>query len=385
MLFFLVASLLGTSAISVAATLDLDATNGVNDAWPAVRMMSDPSRKLDINDVIHRRDDFRAPLGPVANLCIRHEAVWLRFQVRAQTNPSSAWIMSVNYPSLDFLDVYVLDEERPVKVARLGRLVPFSEKPLPSRLHAVAVNFEPGKTYEVLVRVETQSTMVVPISISTPEAFLAQESGAQGLQGLMLGVALCMFFYSLAQWVTMRDPMFLHYALALGGMAAFFLGYSGIGPQYFWGDSERVSSIVSPLSILVGLVGMSLFIDGALEVDRFAPRTSWMLKGIAVFSFVMSLAFALRLASLPDCAVHRHGLRPLADDPGRPGRLATRQARRAHWLPDAGGLVGAGLWCTGHGGLVARSDRMEFPELPRLPVRLPVRNADVDACAGHAD
>ena len=63
--------------------------------------------------------------------------------------------------------------------------------------------------------VERVGITTVLVTHEQDEAFHLRESRNQLLQGLLAGASLCLLLYSLAQWVGLRDPMFLHYALTL--------------------------------------------------------------------------------------------------------------------------------------------------------------------------
>lgn len=273
-----------------AEPLRLDATSTVVDAWPAVRMLADPSRALGFEQVQARRDDFVVPDTPHANLGQRSDAVWLRVPVRLDAGAPSRWVFAVDYASLDHLELHVPGAVPQVR--RLGRTLPFSQHPLPSAVHAVTIDLEPGRSHELWLRVQTRSTMVLPLLLATPEAFHAREAQAQVLQGLMAGAALCLLLYSLAQWVSLRDPMFLCYALTIGGTSVFFIAYYGLGPQHLWGDSEWLTQRVAPLSVLVAIVGGSLFVDRALGVGEVRRGMSRALRAVALCAALAAAGFA---------------------------------------------------------------------------------------------
>ena len=46
------------------------------------------------------------------------------------------------------------------------------------------------------------------------------------MQGLLAGAGLCLLLYSLAQWASLRDPVFGLYAVTLLGTTAFFAALS---------------------------------------------------------------------------------------------------------------------------------------------------------------
>ena len=139
----------------------------------------------------------------------------------------------------------------------------------------------PGDGQELLLRVQTTSSFIVPLRLQRETAFQAEESGLQALQGLLAGISLCLLLYSLAQWVVMRDRMFLEYAVTVGATATFFLGYFGTGPQHLWGGSDWLTANMAPLAVLVALVGGMLFLERALEVA--AAGANVFVAGTAVF------------------------------------------------------------------------------------------------------
>jgi diguanylate cyclase (GGDEF)-like protein len=267
------------------------------EAWPSVTVLSDPSHTLTLAQVLARRDEFVTPGGPHANLGPRQDAVWLRVPVTLAATAPRRWVLSVDYASIDELELYVSSGGSKVSAASvpivMGRALPFSQHPLPSAWHAAAIELEPGGHHELLLRVRTHSSMVLPITLTTTQAFHAREAQAQVLQGLLAGAMLCLLLYSLSQWVSLRDSMFLSYAATIAGTGLFFVAYSGIGPQHLWGDHAVLSLIVAPLSVLVAIVGGCLFVDRVLAVRELQPWISKALKSVAALAAVLALAFVL--------------------------------------------------------------------------------------------
>ncbi len=281
-----------------AAPSSLVLEHGVDriDAWPAVTVLADAGRGLSVEQVLAHRDDFLTPLTPHANLGIRHDAMWLRVPVVVAGGAPGRWALSVDYASIDTIELFVIGPSKEVRQVSLGRRLPFSQRPWPSSVHAAMLELEPGLAYELLLRIQTTSTMAVPLTLSTPARLHAVEARAQALQGLMAGAALCLLVYSLMQWVGLRDPMFLYYALTLAGTTLFFVAYFGMGPQHLWGDNAWLTTRVAPLSVLFGaLVGGFLFVDLALRVREIRPWISRGLRAGAAIAALVGAAFAVDL------------------------------------------------------------------------------------------
>ena len=309
------------TGLAQAQPLRLDPAAGVMDAWPAVTVLSDPSRELTLEQVLARRSEFAAPTGPHANLGQRKDAVWVRLEVEVPLGARPDWMLALEYASLDEIEVHLLEGNAAQTAMRLGRSLAFSSHPLPSAWHATPITLKPGHTHELLLRVETRSSMLLPLVLATPEAFHGREASAQVLQGLLAGAALCLLIYSLAQWLSLRDVMFLQYALALGCTALFFVAYFGLGPQHLWGDNPWMVEHMAPLAVLFALAGACLFVDRALEVYALRPWISRALRAVALVAALAGIGVCVRPAQLPRGLADCHDFRPDAHADGDSGGL----------------------------------------------------------------
>ena len=78
----------------------------------------------------------------------------------------------------------------------------------------------PGHAYDLLLRVETRGALVLPITLNKPTTWHSKALNEQMLQGILTGLALCLLIYSLAQWLNLRDVLFIQYALLVTSRAA---------------------------------------------------------------------------------------------------------------------------------------------------------------------
>ena len=256
--------------------------------WPAVTVLPDDAQALGVEQVLARQSDFMVPTGTRGNLGRAHSTVWLRIPVLVPGGQPLQRVLEIDYPSLNRVDLYVLSEGRVAQHARMGNELPLHERALPSRAHAATLELAPGPNV-LLLRVQSLSSLVLPISIHTPASFAAAEAREALIQGVTLGIVLCMMLYSLAHGFSLRDQAFIDYALLLGGNTAFMLCYYGIGPQMLWPDWPALSLPLAPWGLLVAVFAGTRFMRTTLavhEVSRNADRllfaTGWVaLAGLA--------------------------------------------------------------------------------------------------------
>lgn len=267
------------------------------EAWSAVSILADSSRALSVQDMLARPADFVRPSGTDGTLGVQADPMWLRIPVSVATTSDGIWVLDIDYPVLNRVEIYLTANGQVLRQATLGSLQPFSQRPLLSRSHSLGMQLRPGQSYDLLLRIETRGAMVLPITMNKPTAWHSRAMNEQMLQGILTGVALCLLIYSLAQWVNLRDVLFIQYALLLMGSLLFSLHLFGLGTQYLWRDNPWMESHAAGLSALMATCGSFLFISQALAGHRPKSLLLRTMRGGAILCAVLALVYALDLLS----------------------------------------------------------------------------------------
>ena len=267
------------------------------DAWPSVKLLSDPSRQLSVRDVLPLTDKFTPPSSVGATLGVRPDAVWLRIPFEVASTSDAQWILDINHSDLNHINIYLTTGGYLVQQATLGSLHPYAQRPLQSRSHAIQLNLMSGLPYELLVRVETRGAMILPISFYKPATMLSKAVNEQMLQGVLTGLALCLLVYSLGQWLSLRDPLFIYYALLTSGSLLFSMHLFGVGRQFLWSDSLWHEVHMGGMSALLATCGSFLFIGQALAEPGSSGRFMRFMRGGAVLCVLLAVAYGLDVIS----------------------------------------------------------------------------------------
>jgi hypothetical protein len=273
-------------------------------AWPAVRMLEDTEHQLDAPGAHRALSRFQPPNSPYQNLGQRHGTIWLHSAIALDEQAPERWVAQIDYPLLHDIEFHVFDRQgRLLQSQRTGAVIPFSQRPLGTRAVAVELQLRPGERYDVLLRVRSSTALILPLQFMHWSALTAHESREQILQGIMIGLTLFMLAYSLTRWVSLRQPMFLAYALMIVSALAFWMAFFGTGSQYLWGDTPWLAMNMSAgasLPVVAANIYFSLY---ALDVARTWPRVALLLQALAVFMLAALLMFATGAISYRTCAV----------------------------------------------------------------------------------
>jgi signal transduction histidine kinase/DNA-binding response OmpR family regulator/HPt (histidine-containing phosphotransfer) domain-containing protein len=281
------------AAASIATgPLLLDDRLGAVDAWPALTVLADPGGHLSAEDVLADPARFAAPRSAYATLGLQKDVLWLRIPVTTAAHGNGEWILNIDYAVLNRVDVFVVADGKIAEHELTGNLQVPTDGALGGRAPAVALHLTPGETQLLLLRVQSTGAMILPIRLSTPAVFHAAAVDEQMLQGILVGLALCLVLYSLAQWINLREPLFGKYALLIVGTTLFSLEFSGLGGQYLWTGNVWFSVHAGGLFSLMASCGAYLFVGQALArpgMDRLFRR---LMNGGAVLTVLAAVAYA---------------------------------------------------------------------------------------------
>jgi diguanylate cyclase (GGDEF)-like protein len=261
------------------------------EVWSSVTILEDAQKTLTIEQVLAAAPSFTKPTTAYGTLGMRKDAVWLRIPVTASTESDGAWVLDIDYPVVNQIDVFVVSDGAITQRATLGNLVPRAQKPLDSRAHSCPLKLRSGAAHDLYLRVINEGSMILPITLSRPATFHARALAEQMLQGVLTGLALCLLLYSLAQWLSLREHLFFKYAILISGSLMFNLLQFGIGAQYLWVDNVWMEMRAGGLSAMLAATGSFLFIEHALS--GHIPR--WLSKVMRTGAWLMVL-FAICFA-----------------------------------------------------------------------------------------
>jgi diguanylate cyclase (GGDEF)-like protein len=281
------------AAVSAGAqdggVLQLDEPQGLVDLWPAVTVLADVDASADWRAVLRRLDEFAAPTGTARNLGLVRHPVWMAVQVRANGG-SGRWVFNLDYPPFNHIELFTIAHGQLRQHVVLGSTLAFADRPMHARSHAVELNLAPGEKHLLLLRLRSDSAMLLPISLSTPAAFVAHESRRLVYLGLMFGVAVALLVYSLAHAMALRNRLFALYGGLLLGNTLFFVDVSGLAQVLLSSERRGLMAMMSPLSVYLAMSAGASFVTRSLNTQLHSPRLHRGLQVLAVVAGVLLLA-----------------------------------------------------------------------------------------------
>ncbi|CAO3442027.1 sensor histidine kinase [Azospirillum largimobile] len=307
------AALLWLCALSIASAsapvepLRLESsTAGATLAGHFTRLV-DPERKLDFADILKAdaaggmepRSDFRGA-GQTRDI---H---WYRFDLLRAPGAPADWILEMGEAYIDHLDLFVpklmgpksMDPKsmgadgRPqspdaYRLVRLGDFVPFSQRPMKTRLHALPLTLPEGQPVSLYLRVDSISAIRLSARMWTPAAYVGHQTPDLLFQGLFLGVLGILTLGYVALGLLLRDGALLAYTGYVATVFCYYLFANGIAAALLpdmpgWAINMMVGS-----SGFLGFAAALIMWVYILDLRSGAPWLRRCYQGLALLSVLM--------------------------------------------------------------------------------------------------
>lgn len=236
-----------------------------------------------------------------------HSTYWMKFSLldRTSDKKTQSWKLETTYPLLDYLDIYIVDEQKNIEHIKLGDTYLYNQRPIDHRNFIIPIPLHDNERKDIYIRIATSSSMQVPIFIWHPDFFFEAHSTEQYGLGLYYGMMLVMFFYNFFLWFSIRDSNYLWYIGYIASFAILQATTSGLSYQYLWPNSPWLESIAPPVSIaLVGFFGTA-FTRRFLHTRQYHVVADNLLRSVLglsavvfVLSFIADTATVMALAKV---------------------------------------------------------------------------------------
>jgi diguanylate cyclase len=227
---------------------------------------------------------------------------WFALDLRNADHPDESWLYVVEYALLDHLDLHLrYDDGRDQRFVS-GDRAPYAARSVDHRHFNFALKLPRGQGVRTLLRVQTESSVQVPIAIYSDHAFLETHQRSQLGLGVYYGVLIGLLLYNLLIFVSVRDRSYPYY---VGYVALFGLGLAclnGVSYQILWPTWPLWDDAVLLLAIGGSLTCMVLFTNSFLELPTRQPglarifrAAAWTLAAITLTSPFVTYRHAILL------------------------------------------------------------------------------------------
>jgi serine phosphatase RsbU (regulator of sigma subunit) len=192
------------------------------------------------------------------HLGFRKDPVWMGFKIYENSETERDWILNIGFPILDSIEIYT--QEGDVYTKRLyGDSFPFSSRSINHRNFVIPMKFKPKQESIVWLKVQSSSTITVPLTLFRENHFMIDEMLTEGWHFLFYGVLFVMIFYNAFIGIAFRSLTYVLYSLSSFCLLIYYLLFNGHGFQYIWPSSPIFQNYGIPFFVFASWIFTSEF------------------------------------------------------------------------------------------------------------------------------
>lgn len=241
---------------------------------PDVQIFEDPHAVLSFEEVVQLPlARFTAATNDWPAQGYTHSAFWLRLQLKNSDNVDCSRVLVIGAPRLEDIQVYQT-KGGDWSLSRAGSAYPRTEWPDTARQPAFPVSLPAGETVTLMVRVFSNSQMMVGPELWSERLLLKSQQLAFLSDGLTIGIVLLIVPFSLAVGWIMRSRLL---AVHAGAVLSYILLTCVVnGYLVFWPAALGWSREILALASVVAYGFFLAYIRVLLQVSSLPRIFPWL-------------------------------------------------------------------------------------------------------------
>lgn len=147
------------------------------------------------------------------NLGYQQSTVWIKFRLDSKLENEKNLLLDINYPLLDYVDLYTVIDNQPLKLIQSGDSRPFTNRNFKHPNFITQIKIGKNETQTYLLKLKSNAPIQTQIILWQQDEFQAFYRKKASLTFLYLGILLSTSLFNLVVFVFIRENTFLTYGL----------------------------------------------------------------------------------------------------------------------------------------------------------------------------
>lgn len=219
------------------------------------------------------------------NFGFTESVFWVRTEIVNRSSKDLKFMIEIGYPPLDHVHAFVL---RPQKNDEwvMGDKLPYRDRPIDDPGFVCPIILSSGERVTFFARVQTTSSMQIPLNLYSPEGFMEEKQITMIFQGLYYGSMIIMVLYNFFLFLSVRESDYLYYVLYVFFQCLFLASFNGLSFKYLWPEATLWNDQAIVVSLSAMILSGNLFAIRFMKLNKGSGISYTLFSMFAVAAFV---------------------------------------------------------------------------------------------------
>ena len=265
-----------------------------------------PNKNYTLTQILDKSNqNLFSPLHPnQSKFGFTDNIFWIKVDCINSSSSDKTKVLELNHPSLDYIDIYELQDQQLVLKKELGDLRVYDKSTfMPNPNYEFVISS--GKKKVFFIKIISEGTLNIGVSVQDIKAYNLYSSTQIKWLSFYFGAVFIMLMYNFLIYLVIKNKSYLYYVLFHISYTIFALGLSGISFELFWPETPVLNQYVLPMAMAMTSGFSILFTIHFLNINVISNKLYRFLYALVHLSFLVSLSpfvssysFAIQLSSL---------------------------------------------------------------------------------------
>jgi len=233
-----------------------------------ITFIEDPEHRLNINAVKKPGVEWSIPPTNPPNFGYKPHSYWFKSQINNLSELTKNALLSIDYPNLDELEVFIFQNHSEPLHYFLGDSLPYDQREIDNPNFLIPITLNKQTQTTLYIRIKTTSSAQLPITLWDPETHETAKFKNLLGYGFFFGFLTVMAVYNLFLFFSIREKSYILYVIFV--LSTMFLGSinEGFAYKYLWPNSVEWQSWSPLVSVCLISVFAFSFSISFLEIRK---------------------------------------------------------------------------------------------------------------------
>jgi PAS domain S-box-containing protein len=252
--------------------IPLDNSLSTKNICSDIDYIEDAKKNLSVEDLIEDQSlAWTRSKKTYINFGYTKSQFWFRFTVNNLTKKVFPWLLEIDYPFIDLIELYIPDKPGHFLVKKTGSILPFGSRDVKDITYIFKISQKPGDT-TYFIRIDSRNSINFRINMLSPDSYIELLRRDLPVYWAYFGLMVVMVLYHLSIYILTRDRVYSYFALFVALFLLFEFNFKGFTMEFFWPNAPWWPRHANAFLICLLISSLDLFLFEFVGFKERFPR-----------------------------------------------------------------------------------------------------------------
>ncbi|OHD70538.1 MAG: hypothetical protein A2W19_09030 [Spirochaetes bacterium RBG_16_49_21] len=252
--------------------IPLDDSLSVENISNNIDYIEDAKKKLSLEDVVNNRSlKWTRSSKNYINFGYTKSQYWFRFTVNNLTKKIIPWLLEIDYPSIDLIELNIPDKQGHFLLKKTGSTMPFSSREVKDITYIFKIKQKPG-IMSCFIRIDSLNSINFKLNMLSFDSYVERLHYDLPIHWAYFGLMFIMALYNLFIFILTRDRVYLFFACFVALFLLFEFNFNGFAIQYLWPNATWWPRHANAFFICLIILFLDVFLTEFVGFKERFPR-----------------------------------------------------------------------------------------------------------------